>query len=127
MTRFVATAVGYVELTEDEDGINAAVLVLAEKEKGGLRLELQKALEYDEQDVALGMDTYCLCTERGDCCYGGVKAWRLSADSFEIELDDRAAAILETPGFQICFPADQRSQLAQRVEAILGAPSQSAR
>ncbi|MGE0326366.1 MAG: hypothetical protein AB7K71_18310 [Polyangiaceae bacterium] len=34
MTRFVATAVGYVELTEDEDGINAAVLVLAEKEKG---------------------------------------------------------------------------------------------
>ncbi|MCB9608219.1 MAG: hypothetical protein H6716_16645 [Polyangiaceae bacterium] len=64
MTRFTATAVGHIELKQEQDGINGEVLVLAETEADGLRLELQKASEYDEQDVALAMDTTA-CVRNG--------------------------------------------------------------
>ncbi|WP_394840380.1 Imm10 family immunity protein [Pendulispora rubella] len=38
----------------------------------GARLEIQRALTFDDQDKALDMDTYSLCTEDGKTHYGGV-------------------------------------------------------
>ena len=91
MSSFVATA-GAAEEFED---LETFVVVLAEKPDGdGARLEIQRGLTVDPQDEALGMDTYCLCTQTGATHYGGVQSWRLSDDCLQIFLDDAAASKL---------------------------------
>jgi len=91
MSSFVATA-GAAEEFED---LETFVVVLAETLGGdGARLEIQRGLTVDAQDEALGMDTYCLCTQSGATHYGGVQSWRLSDGFLRISLDDAAASKL---------------------------------
>jgi hypothetical protein len=70
-TSFVATA-GAVETLDD-----TFLVVLAETEDGDTRIEFQRGLTVDAQDEALGIDTYCLCSEKGTHD-GGVQSWRLA-------------------------------------------------
>jgi hypothetical protein len=104
MITFEAHAVNASEIPE----LDVFVVVLAEEPDGsGRRLELQRALEIDEQDRELGQDTYCVCTEDGACCYGGVASWSLVGDELRILLDARAATTLGvTDGFVIRLRAD---------------------
>jgi hypothetical protein len=103
--------------------LNAFVVVLAEDPDGsGARLELQKALSFDEQDRMLGMDTYCLCTEAGAACYGGVTAWTVGPNALEIRLDADAAETLGTPGFAIDFPPEEYTALRDGLARVLGQP-----
>lgn len=89
--RFTASAVAVDQL----DDLNAFVVVLAENRDGsGRRLEVQRALVFDEADVATGMDTYCLCLESGATHYGGVTSWRIHGRALELSLDRRAASAL---------------------------------
>jgi len=117
MRTFSARAVAAEELRD----LNAYVVVLAESLDGsGARLELQKALSFDEQDRALGLDTCCLCTETGATCYGGVVAWTLKPDALEIRLDADAAEALGTPGFAIALPPTELAELRDGLARVLG-------
>ena len=87
MTSFVATA-GAVETLDD-----TFLVVLAETEDGDTRIEFQRGLTFDAQDRALGMDTYCLCTETGSH-YSGVQSWRVSEGCLHLSLDAAAAKAL---------------------------------
>ncbi|WP_198170556.1 Imm10 family immunity protein [Deinococcus arboris] len=64
-------------------------------------LELQRALFEDEQEMALGMETYCLVRANGAVVYGGVTACILSAAVLELHLDQEAAGVLGTSVFQL--------------------------
>jgi hypothetical protein len=95
MLVFKAAAVAATELAD----LNAFVVVFAENADGsGERLEVSRALVEDEQSRALGLDTYCLSTEAGATCYGGVASWSLSAGTLEILLDATAAETLGVEG-----------------------------
>ena len=76
---FDASAVAF----ERDDELNAQYLVLAERADGSSRrLEVQKSLRFDQQDLSLGMDTYCLVTEEPATHYGGVLDWRIRGGRF---------------------------------------------
>jgi hypothetical protein len=71
---------------------NHQLLGLAESPDGdGRVLMVQRALESDEQDRDLGMDTYCLVDEAGLTHYGGVTSAVIDDDVLRIALDDQAA------------------------------------
>lgn len=97
-TSFAAQSVGILE-PNDCDG--TLVLVLEEGEAPGHRLEIQRALEFDQQDINLGMDTYCLVTESGATHYGGIQDWVVNVNQVDIELDLVACQQLGTSGFLI--------------------------
>ena len=82
-------------VAEQIDDLNAYVLILYERLDGsGERIELQRALSFDEQDRTLGMDTYCVCVASGATHYGGVRSWDLSGNRLAFEFSVPAAAAL---------------------------------
>jgi hypothetical protein len=118
MRRFRAKVVAAAELPD----LNTFAVVLAEDGDGsGLRLEIQKALSFDEQDRRLGLDTYCLCTEAGATYYGGVTSWTLTEGSLELRLDEKAAEVLGVEGgFVVNFAPERLPAIKEGVERILG-------
>lgn len=64
-------------------------------------LELQRALEEDDLDAELGMDTYCLGLSGGPVHYGGVHSCLLSPDQLRLELSTAAAHALGVAGFRL--------------------------
>lgn len=83
---------------ERMDDLNAFVIVFAEKEDGtGHRLEFQRSLQHDDQDAALGMDTYCLCSSNGATYYGGIAAWSINPAGLDLTLHQNAASTLGVP------------------------------
>ena len=76
--------------------LNAFAVILAEHADAlGWRLELQRALHHDPQDVDAGMDTYCICLATGATHYGGIEACLLTQSRLELRLSPEAAAQLE--------------------------------
>lgn len=91
MGSFIATAGAFEQI--DDQGVY--VVVIAEDEFGnGRRLEVQLAIEFDERDKSLGMDTYCLSTETGSSHYGGVTAWSINGNVLRVALEAKAASSL---------------------------------
>lgn len=83
---------------EQMDDLNTFVVAVAENPDGtGNRLEFQRALSIEPEDVDLGMDTYCLCTSEGASHYGGVVTWSASSDCLTVMLDQVAAKALNLP------------------------------
>jgi len=56
--------------------------------------QLQKALVIDEQDQALGMDTYCVVLSNGVTHYGGIESCVLQQDLLRLHLTVVAAQAL---------------------------------
>jgi hypothetical protein len=78
-----------------EDG--TFVVALTEEPAGGGRLLMfQLGAAFDEQDVAQGHSTYCLCDEMGTTVYGGVTGCVLAGNLLTIRLDTEAATALRT-------------------------------
>jgi len=91
MKRISAGAVAIEEMPD----VSTFVIIFAQNPDGrGERLELQRALTFDEQDHDLGMDTYCLCMASGATHYGGVLSWRLDDGGLVLRLTAEAAAAL---------------------------------
>jgi len=91
MVKLKAAGVAAKEMPD----MNVFVVIFSENADGsGRRLELQRSLTVDDGDVALGMDTYCLCTEAGAAHYGGVTSWSLNNHSLVIRLTASAEAAL---------------------------------
>src|SRR5688572_30595411 len=90
VTRFKAHRLAAEEFSD----AGTFVVVLAEGTSEGARLEIQQSFEFDDQDRALGQDTYCLANEAGATHYGGVKRWSLDGRALHIELERGAAEAL---------------------------------
>lgn len=122
MRRFKARAVSAGE----DASLNTFLIVLAEHVDGdGARLEIHQALSFDEQDKALGQDTYCLMDESGATHYGGVSCWSLREGVLEMELTELAAKTLEAdPKIVIDLVADEPSieRLDHGLRRLLGPP-----
>lgn len=74
-------------------------------EDAGNTFEIQRSLTIDDQDRALGWDTYCLVLGGGPTFYGGVLGWHLSEDHLlHLSLSQEAAAELGLPGTRFAFP-----------------------
>ena len=95
MKMFKADAVAAQEMED----LNSFTLIVAENEDGsGSRLEIQKALAFDEQDRELGQDTYCVVTDTGATHYGGIESWVLEGGVLEIKLPTEVAGLLGLDG-----------------------------
>jgi hypothetical protein len=91
------TTVRFFAYVEDE--VDEVVEVgLAERDDGtGFVLLLQRTdYEPDEQDIALGMDTYCLVSG-GRTYYGGVLRAARDGNTLRLWITADAASLLELP------------------------------
>jgi hypothetical protein len=89
MLRVEVEALGYID---PEDFAAEGVVLTDDRGGEGHTLELQRSLaEPDEQDIELGMDTYCLVVDLGATVYGGVQRWTLIAGELRLELEPWAA------------------------------------
>lgn len=134
MSRTLAYAGGKVhnmeELTvravafETLEDLNTFGVFLAENQDGtGERLEIQRALEFDEQDHDLGMDTYCLCVSSGATHYGGVASYHIEGEYLTMHLEDEAAASLGVDNgirFKLEVPSETVQRLAPALTRALG-------
>lgn len=103
MRSFTARAVAAEELPD----LETFAVVFAENVDGsGQRLELQRSLPPNEDEEDEDMQTYCVCTEDGACCYGGVTGWSLDGARFELRLDERAARVFGADGFVVTLEED---------------------
>ncbi|SMB94218.1 Imm10 family immunity protein [Deinococcus hopiensis] len=106
--RFVANALA----VEDLPDVNTFLIALADNaEEPTHVLELQKALEVDEDDP--DSDTYCLVLDGAATHYGGVRTCLLSGHSLVLRLDDEAAGALGIDSFEI------ELDLAEEERAVL--------
>ena len=87
-------------------------------------LMIQQSLDgYDEQDAALGMDTYHI--ERDDQSYGGyggVEKILLRPESIEVALDETGKENLECTAVRVDFEIDAETfdRLAEKLRIIFG-------
>ncbi len=95
----------YHVAVEELIDVDTFVVGLAEAEVGdGASLLISIALlPYDEQDRALGQDTYCISTEGGATVYGGLTRCVLHNNALLLGLTPDAATTLGLPT-QTRFP-----------------------
>jgi Immunity protein 10 len=115
-TSFDASAVAF----ERDDSLDAQSLVLAEHADGrGRWLEVQRPLHVEAQDLALGLDTYCLVTEEQATHYGGVLAWRIEGTVLHLDLTEEASRALGASGFRISLPESERDTVQRALPVLL--------
>lgn len=85
-----------VAFVHDEE-LNFEGLFLRDRDSGET-FEVQRSIEFDEQDVAMGMrmDTYCLVW-KGATYYGGIVEWAIDGYAFTVHLSNDAGAELGLP------------------------------
>jgi Immunity protein 10 len=115
-TSFDASAVAF----ERHDNLRARYLVLAEHADGtGRRVEIQRSLHPDEQDLALGQDTYCLVTEEQAIHYGGVLDWRIEESTLHLDLTEEACRAIGASEFRITLPESERATVQRALLVLL--------
>jgi hypothetical protein len=116
MKNFEATAIAAQEMID----INTFALVLAEHPDGsGRRVEIQKALTFDEQDRQSGQSTYCICSETGAAHYGGIANWVLGGNVLRIVFSETAALVFGADQVQILFPPANHSVIETALRRLL--------
>jgi hypothetical protein len=103
------------------DGVRS--ISLAEDERLGWVLEFQHADEFDQQDKALGFDTYCIVSGMQEgTTYGGVEIWWVRSDTLFLVLTPEAArelGLTRDVRVQLAFESDVR-RLIVEMTSILG-------
>lgn len=78
--------------------VNTFVVILADDpESPDEWIELQRGLEYDDQDRPEGLDTHCIVVGGGATHYGGVVSCAIREQGLEVELTPEAADTLDVP------------------------------
>src|SRR5829696_9724689 len=105
MSELIITCAAVETLTE----LNTFVLAMAEDVDGsGHRIELQRSLKFDDQDRALGLDTYCVCLASGASHYGGIRSCVLNGRRLSIEFTEEASTELSIePSIDIILRVDE--------------------
>lgn len=89
------TTVAFASVEEDDD---AFVVAFEETEDHGHALFLMSDLEEPgDQEIKLGMDTYCLVNEHDVTFYGGIERAALEESVLELSLSQDAATALSLP------------------------------
>src|SRR5690348_12809142 len=97
MTRIERIQIPHVGVAEYPD-LNVFLVAFAEDPiRTGKRIELQLALEFDQQDRDMGMDTYCISTSWGTTHYGGIDSLVLKGRTLMLGFEQAAAEVLELP------------------------------
>lgn len=101
--------------------LNTEVLVLAEHAGGfdGRRLEIQRAIHYDDQDRRLGLDSPCVVTGSGATAFGAIAGWRLEGHTLHLILTPAGSDTLNVDGgyeLELDPPSD-RARRRDRSEA----------
>jgi hypothetical protein len=93
--------------------------VVIEHEKSGDTIEVQRAHHFDDEDRALGMDTYCI-VRGGATIYGGLTAYSFTPRALRISLTDDAASVLDLdPSFDVDMDADSLAVLRARLPGLV--------
>jgi Immunity protein 10 len=111
-----------VEVTEDTEDNLFFVGLSENHDNTGRMLIFQLGLSFDDQDVALGMDTYCLTNALGASVYGGVMRCALVDDLLTLQLAPEAAELfndLDTLLLRLELDGDSVEQLRQGLRRVL--------
>lgn len=85
-----------------DDALEAEYLVLGERpDDSGRTLEVQRSLTNSENDLRLGMDTYCLVIGGGPTHDDGIERWTTSDDTPSLQLASDGAAALGTESIRV--------------------------
>jgi hypothetical protein len=88
-----------------------------------LLMECSPEDEEDEQEVGLGMDTYCLVVDPGQATfYGGIVECEVTATALSFVLTEEAASTLGMPlhvRFVLDLPTGQRELLGRGLRRVL--------
>jgi hypothetical protein len=76
-----------------DDSLTGAALA-ENVDSSGWNLIFQRARQFDEQDRAQGIDTYCLSNEAGVTSYGGISDWSIAGAELVMTLDDKVCGDL---------------------------------
>ncbi len=87
-------------------------------------LEFQRALEPDEQDEALGMDSYCVTPPSGACAYACLASVLVENGNLHLVFHEDPAQELGLDSAELNFPlgldADQLDELISGLQSVLG-------
>ena len=94
------------------------------------QLEIQRSLEPDQQDIALGYDSYCITLAGGATDYGGLQSIELEPHRLQLELSPEFLEILgevdPTVEFELDLTEEDLGILLVGIETIVagtpGAP-----
>lgn len=105
-------------LRDEDHGFESVVLLDEESQDS---IEIQQSLEFNDQDRATGMDTYCVGRSGAASSYGGITSWHADAGSLTFEFAPDAAQVLEIP--TVVTPevgADQLRPIISVLHRLLG-------
>ena len=108
------------------EDLGTFIVCAAENTDGsGQRLELQRALAFDDEDRRLGIDTYCISTDAGATCFGGITNWAVTRDIWIIDFDARASAVLNASGYRVRVElSDEKArEILKGFQRVLGDPT----
>ncbi len=115
------------EIYADYDSNNVLVLAFSTgfTEDQGYFM-IQNALEYDEQDVSLGMNTYYI--EKSDASmglYGGIEHVKVERDTILFSLSDTAQERLREPHIEVHLACDDTvyTNLVEKLSLVLNGVS----
>jgi len=104
---------------ENAEGNYRAIVFL--DEVSGDAFEVQRAIEWDEEDHALGEATYCL-VRGGATYYGGVHTYQVSHLLLRLELDSSAAAVLDLrTALEFALDESQEQTVREHLPSLLQA------
>ena len=115
--------VGYTR-EDGDDGYEAVVFADADQQES---FELQLADRFDEQDVRLGMDTYCLASTTivGGMYGDPVRSWSARGGVATFVLNDDAAERFEARTWIYRCEPDALADVVAAIERIIGKPPAS--
>ena len=87
----------------------------------GERFHVQRALAFDDQDRASGMDTYCSVTANGATTYGGVRHLDLRERGVRLTFEVEAAESLGVPEVvDVDLDATSHHEVRRHLPRLLG-------
>jgi hypothetical protein len=89
---------------------------------------VQRGLTDSEDDVRLGMDTYCLVIDGGPTHYGGVESWAAFDETLSLHLSSAAAAALGAESIRVALvPTNSHQAVVAALDHLLdGGPRPAA-
>jgi hypothetical protein len=103
----------------DDMGVLLVVLD-ANKDGGGPRVEIMRGLSFDDQERALHLDTYSITTHRSATYHGGVASWSVEPGFLTLNLTSEASRVLGVDGgFEIRFPRESTESVRECLAKII--------
>ncbi|MEV7607550.1 Imm10 family immunity protein [Paenarthrobacter sp. NPDC089322] len=108
-----------------DDEMGFETVVLADQDLAPeWQLEFQRSLDPDEQDVALGMDSYCVTLTNGACAYGCLSSALVEEGRLRVIFSENGAQRLglESPKMELLLDldADQVHEMVTGLQSVLG-------